>query len=143
MLNSIFKVTPLALKLACVAMLVAIPLAAGNSQTSISSSGNPTHDYTGIPPMNPTANPTADANRYMEDSMKAQNNQKQFDKLNALRHKEMTADTAKLIILAIQLKAETDQTSKEKLSVAELRKVELIEKLAKSVHDKMKASAAN
>jgi hypothetical protein len=142
-LTSTFKLAPWALNLTCLAVLVAIPFAAGNSQTSMSPSGNPTHNYTGIPPMNPTANPTADANRYMEDSMKAHSSQKQFDKLNSLRHKEMKEDTAKLIILAIQLKAETDQTSREKLSVAELRKAELIEKLAKSVHDKMKASAGN
>jgi hypothetical protein len=127
----------------CLAVLAAIPFAAGNSQTTMSGSGNPKHDYSGVPPANPAANPTADANRIMEDSMRAKINQKQMSELNLLRQKEMTSDTAKLVVLAIQVKAETDQTSREKLSVAELRKVELIEKLAKSVHDKMKATVGN
>jgi len=51
----------------------------------------------------------------------------------------MASETQALVILAIQLKAETGQNSKDKLSVAELRKAELIEKLAKSVRNKMTA----
>jgi hypothetical protein len=50
-------------------MLVAIPHMAGFSQTKQNGSGNQTHDDFGIPQANPAANPTADANRYMEDSM--------------------------------------------------------------------------
>ncbi len=143
MLNSTFKLAPWARNLVCLAVVMAIPFAAGNSQMPVNGNGVPIHDGTGVPPMNPAANPTPDANRYLEDSMKAQNSRKQIEQLNLLRQKEMTADTQKLVILAIQLKAVTDQTSREKLSVAELRKAELIEKLAKSVHDKMKASAGN
>jgi hypothetical protein len=55
----------------------------------------------------------------------------------------MSSDTDKLIILAIQLKAETDATSREKLTMIDLRKVEAIEKLAKNVRDKMKATVGN
>jgi hypothetical protein len=127
----------------CLAVLVAIPFTAGVSQTSTSSSGNPTHDYSGIPPANPAANPTADANRIMEDSMHSRENQKRIAALNLLRQKEMTSDTEKLVLLAIQLKAETDQSSSDKLSVVELRKAELIEKLAKSIREKMKATVGN
>ena len=133
------KLTPWVRGLVCLAVLAAIPFAAGNSQTSMSSSGNPTHDYSGIPPANPAANPTADANRIMEDSMRLKENQKRVAALNVQRQKDMTSDTAKLVLLAIELKAETDRSSKEKLSVAELRQAELIEKLAKSVRTKMKA----
>lgn len=118
-------------------------LAAGYSQAGINSSGNITHDYSGIPPMNPAANPMPDANRFMEDSMKVQTSRKQLEELNALRQKEMTVDTNQLVILAIQLKAETDATSREKLSVAELRKVEQIEKLARGVRDKMRSSVGS
>jgi hypothetical protein len=93
--------------------------------------------------MNLTANPTPDANRFLESSLKGKDSRKQIEQLNSLRQKEMNADTSKLVILAIQLKAETEVASKEKLSMADLRKVEAIEKLAKSVRDKMKATIGN
>jgi hypothetical protein len=109
----------------------------------MNSSGQITHDYSGIPPMNPAANPTPDANRFLESSLKGQDNRKQIEQLNVLRQREMASDTEKLVILAIQLKAETDATSREKLSMIDLRKVEAIERLAKGVHDKMKATVGN
>jgi hypothetical protein len=125
--------------LVCLAALVAISDTAGVSHTAQNSSGNPIHDYSGIPRANPAANPTADANRIMEDSMRFKDNEKRIAALNLQRHKDMTSDTAKLVMLAIQLKAETDQSSKEKLSAVELRKAELIEKLAKNIRNLMKA----
>lgn len=125
------------------AVFIAIPCVAGIPQQGQSSSGNPTHDYSGIPPMNPLANPTPDANKFLESSIRMQNSRKQIDELNSLRQKEMMADTQKLVVLAIQLKAETDQTSKDKLSMITVRQAELIEKLAKNVHDKMKATVGD
>jgi hypothetical protein len=127
----------------CLAVAVAIPFTAGISQTSMNGSGNITHDYSGIPPMNLTLNPVPDANRFLESSMHIKENQKLIDALNLQRHKDMTLETAKLVVLAIQLKAETDQTSKDKVSVVELRKVELIEKLAKNVGERMKETTTN
>jgi hypothetical protein len=124
-------------------VLALAAFSAGNSQTKMSASGNATHDYSGVPPMNPASNPTPDANRFLESSLKAQDSRKQIDQLNTLRQKEMNADMAKLVILAIQLKAETDATSREKLTMIDLRKVEAIEKLAKGVRDKMKATVGN
>jgi hypothetical protein len=124
-------------------VLAGIAFSVGNSQTGTSASGNITHDYSGIPPMNPASNPTPDANRFLESSMKGQDIRKQIEQLNVLRQKEMAADTAKLVILAIEIKAETDATSREKLSVMDLHKVEAIEKLAKGVRDKMKATVGN
>jgi len=129
--------------LACLAMLALAAFSAGNSQTGMNPSGNVTHDYSGIPPKPPDANPTPDANRFLESSLKGQDNRKQIEQLNVLRQKEMSSDTDKLVILAIQLKAETDATSREKLTMIDLRKVEAIEKLAKSVRDKMKATVGN
>jgi hypothetical protein len=93
--------------------------------------------------MNPASNPTPDANKFLESSLQGQNNRKQIEQLNQLRQKEMTSDATKLVILAIELKAETDATSREKLTVIDLHKVEAIEKLAKGVHDKMKATVGN
>jgi hypothetical protein len=126
--------------LACLAVLVAIPYIAGVSQTGTNASGNPVHNYSGVPPLNPLLNPIPDANKFLESSMRAQNSQKQIDELNLLRQKEMTSDTQKLVVLAIQLKAETDSTSKQKLSMLTVRQAELIEKLARGVRNKMKAT---
>ncbi|MFZ1015024.1 MAG: hypothetical protein WAN28_16890 [Terracidiphilus sp.] len=93
--------------------------------------------------MNQTANPTADANRLMEDSLKHQNNLKRFDSINLRRQKDMTSETAKLIELAHQLKTETDRGTPDALSMAEIRKAEQIEKLAHSIQHKMRASDSN
>jgi len=80
--------------------------------------------------------------------MQTSDNLKLIRALNEQRQKEMTSDTAKLLILVNQLKAETDKASqdtscKAALSMNEIRKAELIEKLAKAVSEKMKASVAN
>jgi hypothetical protein len=95
------------------------------------------------PPINPLANRTADPNRILEDSMKLRENQKRMEQLNLQRHKEMTTDTEKLLSLANQLKSETDRNSKDALSVEAIRQAEQIEKLAKSVREKMRASVSN
>jgi hypothetical protein len=129
--------------LACLALLALAAYSAGNSQVGTNASGNATHDYSGIPLKPPDANPVPDANRFLESSLKGQDNRKQIEQLNQLRQKEMNADTDKLVILAIQLKAETDATSREKLTVIDLHKAETIEKLAKSVREKMKATVGN
>jgi hypothetical protein len=133
----------LARGLVCLAVLAVVAFSAGNSQTGTNAAGQVTHDYSGIPPMNPASNPTPDANRFLESSLQGQNNRKQIEQLNQLRQKEMTSDATKLVILAIELKAETDATSREKLTVIDLHKVEAIEKLAKGVHDKMKATVGD
>jgi hypothetical protein len=90
--------------------------------------------------MNRTANPTADANRLMEDSMKLQDNLKRFEEINLQRQKDMTSYAAKLIELAHQLKTETDKGAPDTDSILDIRKAELIEKLAHSIQNKMRAS---
>lgn len=47
-------------------------------------------------------------------------------------------DTNKLLQLATELKAQVDQTNKDVLSVDVVKKAEQIEKLAKSVKEKMR-----
>jgi len=127
----------------CLAVVVAIPLAAGISQTINGSSGNATHDYSGIPPMNLSSNPVPDANRFLESSMRIKENQKRMDALNLQRQKDLTQETKELVVLAIHLKAETDQTSKDNVTVVELRQAELIEKLAKNVGERMKETVTH
>ena len=129
--------------LVCLAVLLAIPSMTGISQTSTNGSGNPVHDYSGFPPISPLANRTADANRIMADSMQTPESRKRLEQLNLLRQKEMTEETAKLVKLANEVKTETGLGDKDSLTVVELRKVELIAKLAKSVRDKMKATVGN
>jgi hypothetical protein len=97
----------------------------------------------GLPPMNQTANPTADANRLMLDSMKMQDNRKRFELINLQRQKEMVSDTAILIDLAHQLKTATDKSTPDTLSMLDIRKAEVIEKLAHGIQHKMRASVAN
>jgi hypothetical protein len=78
----------------------------------------------------------------MEDSMKLQDNLKRFEKMNLQRQKDMTSDTARLLELAHQLKTETDKGMPDTLSILDIRKAELIEKLAHSIQAKMRASVS-
>jgi hypothetical protein len=68
--------------------------------------------------------------------------QANFDAANAQRKKEVSEDTAKLVKLANDLKAEIDSTDKDTLSVSAIKKAEAIEKLAKSLKQKMTVTVA-
>ena len=66
--------------------------------------------------------------------------QKQAEKQrNEKRQSDLQRDTDQLYKLAGELKKSVDSTNEHVLSVEVLRKTEEIQKLAKSVHDKMKA----
>ncbi|QHN03900.1 hypothetical protein FTO74_11335 [Granulicella sp. WH15] len=57
---------------------------------------------------------------------------------NLDRQRRLVADTQRLLQLAIELKTEVDKTNQNILSVDVVKKAEEIEKLAKSVKDRMK-----
>jgi nitric oxide reductase activation protein len=59
---------------------------------------------------------------------------------NSERQKQLEADTQKLVALANELKADVEKSNKDTLSLDVVRKADEIEKLAKSVRDKMKGS---
>jgi len=59
---------------------------------------------------------------------------------NMDRQKQLVADTQKLVSLANELQADVQKSNKDTLSVDVIRKADEIEKLAKSVRDKMKGS---
>ena len=59
------------------------------------------------------------------------------------RKKQLAADTAKLLELANELKAEMDKSSKDTLSLNVIKKAEQVERLAHKVRDEMKASIGN
>src|SRR5436190_5215604 len=61
-------------------------------------------------------------------------------KLNEDRQKALKKDTEHLVELASELKQYVDKTSENVLSVDVVKKAEEIEKLAKSVKDKMKGN---
>jgi hypothetical protein len=144
MLRPVLKSAPWICGLVCLAVLVSIPFSALVSQAQ--QSGEPPtgpRDPSGLPPINPLANRTADPNRILVDSMKHQDLEKRFRELNQLRQKEMTADTAKLLALATELNTKTEKSVNDKLTMEAVRQVEQIEKLAHSVRDKMKATVSN
>ena|SRR5215471_511472 len=68
-----------------------------------------------------------------------QENQSQpnYASINAMRRKEVSEDTDKLVKLANDLKAEVDKADRDTLSVGAVKKAEQIEKLAKSLKNKM------
>jgi hypothetical protein len=60
---------------------------------------------------------------------------------NAERREKIAADSARLMKLANELKAEVDKSSKDTLSVSVIRKAEEIEKLAHSVKERTRLGA--
>jgi hypothetical protein len=59
---------------------------------------------------------------------------------NLKRQEELKRDTEKLLQLANELKAYVDKTNENVMSVQVVKKTEEIEKLARSVREKMKAN---
>ncbi len=129
---------------ALLAAAIAIPVTAGVSQIQENNGlSQPLHDPSNLPPLSPLIDRHPDRNRLLEDAMKMEDNQKRFAQLNVQRQKEMTSDTAKLVALASQVKAEMDKNLQSGPSILSIREVEQIEKLAHSVRDKMRATVAN
>jgi hypothetical protein len=59
------------------------------------------------------------------------------------RKDQLAADTAKLLQLANELKAEMDKSTKDTLSIGVVKKAEQVEKLAHKVRDEMKLTIGN
>jgi hypothetical protein len=59
---------------------------------------------------------------------------------NVDRQKQLVLETQKLLALATELKDDVDKSNKDTLSLDVVRKAEEIEKLARSVKEKMKGS---
>lgn len=57
---------------------------------------------------------------------------------NAQRQQQIVADTARLLQLAQKLNDEVSKSSKDELSVSVIKEAEEIEKLAKTIKDKMR-----
>jgi hypothetical protein len=90
----------------------------------------------------PKNNEPPDANARMVMNQK-EAQQKNFEAVNAERKKQIGDDSAHLLKLANELKAEVDKTDKDTLSIAVIRKADEIEKLAHIVKEKMKLTVGS
>ncbi|HVT97664.1 MAG TPA: hypothetical protein VHE33_09165 [Acidobacteriaceae bacterium] len=72
-----------------------------------------------------------------------QQKQTRFAAVNLERKRQIAEDTAKMVELANELKQEVDKTDKDTMSINVIRKADAIEKLAKSIKEKMKATAGS
>jgi len=89
------------------------------------------------PHLPPELNRIPDSNQ--SDDINAQQRQrKSFEAVNAERKKQLVEDSTKLLKLATDLKAELEKTDKDTLSISAIRKADEIEKLARSLKEKMK-----
>jgi hypothetical protein len=118
--------------LACLAVLAALSGAAQPGQQQVQR--DPAWSAA-----SPSANRMPDPNdmRQMRDQ---QTVQQSYEAANAERKKLIADDSAKMLKLAADLKAEVDKTNADMLSVNVIRKAAEIEKLAHSIKQKMKST---
>jgi hypothetical protein len=82
--------------------------------------------------------PGRNGNPAEPDPMDPHRNEQQEKLRNNDRQKRLVADTEKLLMLATDLKAQVDKSTKDTLSVDVIKKADEIEKLAHSVKERMK-----
>lgn len=75
-----------------------------------------------------------------EDTQREEMRRKQQQEMNQGRQESLKKDTQELFNLASQLKAGVDKSTQNTLSVDVIRTAQQIEKLAKSVREKMKGN---
>ena len=109
----------------------------GTGSTQSGSSGSYGSGQNGTPSVighitsnNPLAEDTPENQQQME--------MQQARARNAERQKQLVADTQKLVALATELQDEVNKSTKDMLSLDVVRKADEIDKLAKTVRDKMK-----
>lgn len=73
-----------------------------------------------------------------EDVWEAQQQKEMARKANLQRQQDLKKDSEKLLELSTELKQYVDKTNENIMSVDVIKKAEQIEKLAKSIKDKMK-----
>jgi hypothetical protein len=142
------RATRIALWLSCTGILFAAPVTAFSQSSSSPAPQtplpNPPPKPTGVSPPQaapvPEAKPAPDANGQAE-TRGNETKQRTSAATGAERKKQIADDSAKLLKLATDLKAEVDKTSKDTLSINVIRKADEIEKLAHSVKEKMKPAA--
>ena len=91
-----------------------------------------------IPGMPPPADPLGKQRGGATDPAMEKVATQQAKVRNTERQKRLEADTDKLLLLATELKQDVEKTDKNILSVDVIKKAEEIERLAKSVRERMK-----
>ncbi len=94
----------------------------------------------GAPPPDATGAQQRDRDRDREDVWTQQQKRDMVKKQNEKRQEDIKKDTDQLLDLATQLKQYVDKTNEDIISLDVIKKAEQIEKLAKSVKEKMKGS---
>lgn len=115
--------------LACSVLLLAFALPALAQMP-----GNPPQQP--MPSMQPNVQPIAPMGT--ADDGVAEMEAEQAKRAEQQRVEQLKSDTDKLLKLSVQLKAYVDKTNTNVLSLDVMKKAEEIEKLAKSVRDKMR-----
>ncbi|MEO5936020.1 MAG: hypothetical protein ABIP81_02295 [Terriglobales bacterium] len=87
----------------------------------------------------PPADPQFGQRRNQEEPLDARMERARLKAWNKERYENLQKDTNKLLVLATELKESVDKANKDMLSLQVIRKTEEVEKLAKSVREKMKA----
>ena len=116
---------------AWVALLLAVSWTGVHSLSASQAPSQPPQLQSGPPPLfgePPTPN----------DPMERQRQEKLAKARNVDRQKQLVQDTNKLLSLAKELKDEVDKSNPDTLSLDVVKKAGEIEKLAKSVKDRMK-----
>lgn len=91
-----------------------------------------------VSPSLPSVGPTPFGNPSHPDPEQTRMIKEMSRQRNAIRQKEIVADTDQLLDLARQLKDAVDKSSKDQLSLAVVNEASEIEKLAKIVKEKMR-----
>ena len=124
--RSIFPVSLLALSALQVSVLLAFP------QGGSTPPGFPSVPQMQTPGQKPDTSP--------EDRQRVKIEQEMAKKANQARQAQLKRDTDRLLELSTELKQYVDKTNENVLSFEVIKKAEEIEKLARSVKDKMKGS---
>jgi hypothetical protein len=88
-----------------------------------------------VPPMDPSHQVEIQS---QQAEQQKQEQEKKRRELNLQRRKQISDESAMLVQLSTELKAEVDKTNKDTLSLAVIRKAQDIEKLAHAVKENMK-----
>lgn len=110
------------------AALALCPAASAQSQVA----------YQGSPQTTPSASPTGSQMDSNADTAFRKMTEKMARQRNTDRQKKIMADTAKLLAMAQKLNDEVSHSSKNELSIDVVEQAGQIEKLAKSIKDKMR-----
>jgi hypothetical protein len=116
-------------------LLLSLSVAAtGQTQNQLPIPPPPSPSGGRVPPFGQNPNPDNPPDPNMRHAQEEAAKQRNLD-----RQKRLVADTDKLLQLAQELKVEVGKSNKDMLSVTVIKKAEEIEKLAKSVRERMKA----